>query len=37
MAIDFKSAEKAWDSDYFWSSDYQWNWRQTRVNQSAHI
>ena len=32
-AIDFKSAEKAWDSDYFWSIDYQWNWRQTRVNQ----
>ena len=30
-AIDFKSAEKAWDSDYFWSIDYQWNWRQTPV------
>ena len=32
-AIDFKSAEKAWNSDYFWSTDYQKNWRQTRLNQ----
>ena len=31
-AIDFKSAEKAWRSNYFWSTDYQSNWRQTRLN-----
>ena len=30
---DFKSAEKAWNSDYFWSTEYQSNWRNTRLNE----
>ena len=30
-AADFRSAEKAWDADYFWTTGYQTNWRQSRV------
>ena len=30
-ALDFKSAEKAWESEYFWTTAYQTNWRQSRV------
>ena len=30
-ATDFRSAQKAWESDYFWTPAFQANWRQSRV------